>query len=101
MAVAATPSRARNAKIEAVNWSGTVNASTQRATWWPSVGCDPAELESGNDECCGCEAEEPDREGACDRAEHDARAPGELFLRGGLCRRCRVIRPRAPAARRS
>ena len=48
-------------------------------------GCDPAELESGDDECCGGEAEEPDRERACDRAEHDARAPGELFLRGGLC----------------
>ena len=85
MAVAATPSRARNAKIEAVNWRGTVNASTQSATCCPSAGGDPAELEPGHDECCGREAEEPDRERTRDRAKHDARAPSELLLRGGLC----------------
>ena len=38
MPVAATPSRARKPTIEAVNCSGTVNASTHRATCLPSVG---------------------------------------------------------------
>ena len=44
--------------------------------------CDPAELESRHDERCGGEAEEPERERACDRAQDDARAPGELLPRG-------------------
>ena len=38
MPVAATPSRERKPKIEAVNCSGTVNARTHRATCFPSVG---------------------------------------------------------------
>src|SRR4051812_38375893 len=46
---------------------------------------DPAELEPGHSERRAGEAEEPDREGACNRPKHDPGAPRELLYRCGFC----------------
>ena len=102
MPVAATPSRARNPKIEAVNWSGTVNASTQSATWWPSLGADPAELESGHDECCGRRGRRTRVASGPAIGRKTMRVrPASSSLRGRLSADVPLIRRRAPAVRRS
>ena len=79
MPVAATPSRARNPKIEAVNWSGTVKARTQSATCFPSVGSTQPSWSPDTTNVAAARPKNPSASGPGERAQDDARARRELL----------------------